>query len=74
MNPNLFIILMILAAIFGFWLQWYGERCVECQERKEKILDFFNGKKDDSGKGLSNQTPMTASYLADKILTAQKGD
>ena len=41
----IFISLIILAIGFGFWLQWYGNRCEECQERKRRLIDYFGGVK-----------------------------
>jgi len=48
MTRGLFITLIILAIIFGVWMQWYGSRCKACKDRKQMIIDFFGGDKNDS--------------------------
>ncbi len=41
MKTWIFILLILAAIILGVWMEWYGDKCQECKDRKNKILDFF---------------------------------
>lgn len=56
MKVWLFILLLLSAAGFGLWMEWYGERCQDCKDRKKKLTEFF---------GLNDKTKITAPDVAE---------
>ncbi len=50
MKVWMFVILIFVAIGFGVWMEWYGNKCQACKDRKKKIANFLGLNEDEKTK------------------------